>query len=139
MHSEKYAVLISIFPVYANQIFEGTKKIEFRKKIFSSDIKKIVVYSTLPVGKIEGVWDYDGVEESTPAGLWKKYSKVGGIKKDKYDAYFSESLVAYGIKVKNPVRFSNPVSIDEIGKKPPQAYIYLTEAEFKIICEKGGV
>ena len=85
MHPVPYAVLISIFPLYSNQIFEGSKKIEFRKKNFSSDIKKIVVYSTLPVGKIEGVWDYDGVEESTPAGLWKKYSKVGGIKKDKYD------------------------------------------------------
>lgn len=139
MHPVPYAVLISIFPLYSNQIFEGSKKIEFRKKNFSSDIKKIVVYSTLPVGKIEGVWDYDGVEESTPVALWKKYSKVGGIKKDKYDDYFSESLVAYGIKVKNPVRFSNPVSIDEIGKKPPQAYIYLTEAEFKMICEKGGM
>lgn len=139
MHSVPYAVLISIFPLYSNLIFEGTKKIEFRKKNFSSDIKKIVVYSTLPVGKIEGVWDYDGVEELTPAGLWKKYSKVGGIKKDKYDAYFSNSNIAYGIKVKDPVRFNNPVSIDEIGKKPPQSYVYLTEVEFKMICEKGGM
>lgn len=138
MHIVPYAVLISIFPLYSNQIFEGSKKIEFRKKIFSKNIKKVVVYSTLPVGKIEGVWDYDGVEELTPAGLWKKYSKVGGIKKDKYDAYFSESQIAYGIKVKNPVRFNKPVPIDEIGKKPPQAYVYLTEAEFKMICEKGG-
>lgn len=139
MHSVPYAVLISIFPLYSNQIFEGSKKIEFRKKNFSSNIKKIVVYSTLPVGKIEGVWDYDGVEESTPAGLWKKYSKVGGIKKEKYDAYFSESESAYGIKVKNPVRFNKLISIDEISKKPPQSYVYLTEAEFKMICEKGGL
>ena len=139
MHSGPYAVLISIFPLYSNQIFEGSKKIEFRKKNFSSNIKKIVVYSTLPVGKIEGVWDYDGVEESTPAGLWKKYSKVGGIKKEKYDAYFSESESAYGIKVKNPVRFNKLISIDEISKKPPQSYVYLTEAEFKMICEKGGL
>ena len=139
MHPVPYAVLISIFPLYSNQIFEGSKKIDFRKKNFSSDIKKIVVYSTLPVGKIEGVWDYDGVEESTPAGLWKKYSKVGGIKKDKYDTYFFESEIAYGIKVKNPVRFNKPVPIDEIGKKPPQAYVYLTETEFKMICEKGDL
>lgn len=139
MHIVPYAVLISIFPLYSNQIFEGSKKIEFRKKIFSKDIKKVVVYSTLPVGKIEGVWDYDGVEELTPAGLWKKYFKVGGIKKEKYDAYFSENEIAYGIKIKNPVRFNKPVPIDDIGKKPPQAYVYLTEAEFKMICEKGSL
>ena len=139
MHSIPYAVLISIFPLYSSQIFEGSKKIEFRKRIFSKDIKKIVVYSTSPVGKIEGVWDYDGVEESTPTALWKKYSKVGGIKKEKYDAYFSNSSIAYGIKVKNPIRFNNPFTISEISKNPPQSYIYLTEEEFNTICKKGNL
>ena len=139
MHSVPYAVLISIFPLYSNQIFEGSKKIEFRKKNFSKDIKKIVVYSTSPVGKIEGVWDYDGVESASPSTLWKKFRQVGGIEKNKYDAYFSKSEIAYGIKVKNPVRFNKPVSVDEIGKKPPQSYVYLTETEFKTICEKGGM
>ena len=137
MHPVPYAVLISIFPLYSNQIFEGSKKIEFRKRNFSKDIKKIVVYSTSPIGKIEGVWDYDGVEELTPTALWKKYSKVGGIKKEKYDAYFSNSNIAYGIKVKNPVRFNNPFAISEIDKNPPQSYIYLTEEEYNEICKKG--
>ena len=41
--------------------------------------------------------------------------------------------------MKDPVRFNNPVPIDEIGKKPPQSYVYLTEVEFKMICEKGGL
>lgn len=139
MHSVPYAVLISIFPLYSNQIFEGLKKVEFRKKNFSSDIKKIVVYSTLPVGKIEGVWDYDGVESASPSTLWKKFRQVGGIEKKKYDEYFSGCEIAYGIKVKNPQKFANPFDISEINRKAPQSYVYLTEEEFKEICKKGGV
>lgn len=137
MHSEKYAVLISIFPIYANQIFEGTKTIEFRKKTFQIDVKKIVVYSTLPTGKVEGCWDFDGVETSSPSTLWKKYHQVGGIEKKKYDEYFSGCDIAYGIKVKNPQRFSKPFDISEINRKAPQSYVYLTEEEFKEICKKG--
>lgn len=139
MHFEKYAVLISIFPIYANQIFEGSKKIEFRKKIFSSKINKIVVYSTKPVAKIVGLWDYDGVERLSPLELWGKYFNVGGIKKEKYDDYFSNSEIAYGLKVKNPIKFNRPFAIAEIGKKPPQSYAYLTKEEFDEICQKGGV
>lgn len=139
MHSEKYAVLISIFPVYANQIFEGTKKIEFRKKAFQADVKKVVVYSTLPTGKVEGFWDFDGIESVSSRRLWRKYSKVGGIEKKKYDEYFSGCEIAYGIKVKNPQKFANPFDISEINRKAPQSYVYLTEEEFKEICKKGGV
>lgn len=137
MHSEKYALLISIFPVYANQIFDGTKTIEFRKKAFQAQVKKIVVYSTLPIGKIVGFWDFDGIEFKTPCEMWNQYSEVGGIEKVKFDAYFSNTDLAIGIKVKNPVRFNKPVSIDEISRKPPQAYTYLTEAEFNEICQRG--
>ena len=138
MHLEKYAVLISIFPIYANQIFEGVKKVEFRKKIFNADIKKIVIYSTMPIGKIEGFVDYDGIETCSPSELWRKYSNIGGIKKERYDAYFSNLDIAYGIKVKNPVRFNRSFAIAEIGKKPPQSYAYLTKEEFAEICRKGG-
>ena len=137
MYSEKYALLISILPIYANQIFDGVKTIEFRKKAFQANVKKIVVYSTMPTGKIIGFWDFDGIEIKTPYEMWSQYSEVGGIEKSKFDAYFSNAELAFGIKVRNPVRFNSSVSINEIGKKPPQSYVYLTEAEFNEICRMG--
>ena len=48
-------VVLSIKPEFANKIFEGTKKYEFRRAIFKNpNIKKVVVYSSSPVKKIIG-------------------------------------------------------------------------------------
>lgn len=138
MHFEPYAVLISIFPIYSNQIFKGTKLVEFRKKTFSAHIKKIIVYSTHPIAKIEGYWDYDSVDSDSPTKIWKKYSKVGGIEKKKFDAYFANANIANAIKVKNPTRFKTPLAVSEINKKPPQSYVYLTEKEFNEILKKSA-
>ena len=92
----------------------------------------------MPTGKIEGFVDYEGFKKLRPSDLWNEYSKIGGIKKERYDEYFSNLDIAYGIEVKNPVRFNRPVTMAEIGKKPPQSYAYLTKEEFAEICRKGG-
>ena len=43
-------VLLSIKPEFAEKIFAGTKKYEFRKSIFkNANVKRIVVYASYPV------------------------------------------------------------------------------------------
>ena len=46
-------ILLSIKPTFVEEIFKGDKKFEFRRTIFKrKDIKKVVVYATKPIGKI---------------------------------------------------------------------------------------
>ena len=42
-------VLLSIKPEFANKIFEGTKRFEFRKSIFKKEVKTVVVYASSPL------------------------------------------------------------------------------------------
>ena len=46
--------LLSIKPEFAEAIFNGEKKFEYRKVIFKEKVKYIQVYVTKPIGKIIG-------------------------------------------------------------------------------------
>ena len=46
--------LLSIKPEFVNEILAGNKKYEYRKKIFKQDIDAIVIYASMPMGKIIG-------------------------------------------------------------------------------------
>ena len=48
-------VVLSIKPEFANKIFDGSKKFEFRKVIFKNEkIKTVIVYASSPVQKVIG-------------------------------------------------------------------------------------
>lgn len=60
-------VLLSIKPEFVKEIFNGNKKFEYRKAIFKNkDVKTIVIYATMPVGKIVGEFDIDYIIEKHP-------------------------------------------------------------------------
>ena len=46
MNQEPSAVLISVHKKYSDQIFEGTKKFEFRKNKLGKNTKRIYVYES---------------------------------------------------------------------------------------------
>ena len=47
-------MLISINPQHVENIFNGTKKYEYRKIRCKQDVDKIIIYSTYPIKKIVG-------------------------------------------------------------------------------------
>ena len=55
-------VVLSIKPEFANKIFDGTKKYEFRKAIFKNDkIKTIIVYASSPVQQVIGEFEIEKI------------------------------------------------------------------------------
>ena len=72
-------VLMSIKPKYANAIFGGSKKVEFRKICFEGSVKRVYVYSSAPVKRIVGFFTVEKIDKDTPEKLWKRYENVGGI------------------------------------------------------------
>lgn len=138
MDSAAKTVLISIHPQYVDLISSGEKKIEFRKRNFSSQIKHFVVYSTAPVCKVVGFFDVENIETATPQKLWEDYSSVGGIKQEDFYNYYANTSNAIGIHIKQYTKFRNAFNISLLNTTPPQSYKYLTDREFDLAKNLGN-
>ena len=91
-------ILLSIKPLYSNKIFDGSKRVEFRKKPIPEG-KNIVVYSSSPVMSISGIFSIKGIDCDTPENLWRKYRNVGGIHEKDFFDYYSGKDKGYAIIV----------------------------------------
>lgn len=123
----KKRALLSIHPEFAEAIFAGSKKFEFRRVLFKEHVDEIVVYATMPVGRVIGSFKIEKIYKDVPSALWKKTKKVGGVTKEKFDSYFENRTVAFAIKVAEPVRFASPQPLSWYlpSNTPPQSFCYL--------------
>lgn len=121
--------LLSIKPEFAEAIFSGKKKFEYRKIIFKKNVKKIRVYATKPVGKITGEFIIDEILKDTPQNLWKNTRKGSGVKKEFYMRYFRGKKIGYAIKIKGYTRYDEPQCPYETNPKfiAPQSFMYCYE------------
>lgn len=121
-------VLLSIKPEYAEKILTGKKRYEFRKSIFkNSSVKTVVIYATMPVGKVVGEFDFDEVLSDSPQAIWAETSKYSGITKKFFNSYFDGREKAHAIKVRSVRRYDVPVSLQEFvpSGSAPQSFRYL--------------
>jgi len=127
-------VLLSIKPVHANNILSGLKQFEFRRKIFArKDIRTVLIYCTMPVGRLVGEFDLDGVLEGCPEDLWVETSHGSGISKSYYDSYFHGRKRAYALRIGEVRGFKEPLlpSALFLNFSPPQSYMYVSEERIK--------
>lgn len=121
-------VLLSIKPEFVEKILDGSKKYEFRKSVFKREnITKVVIYSTMPVGKIVAEFDIEKVIHDEPEKLWRKTRKHAGISKNFFNEYFCGRENAVAIKVGQITEYAEPMCITTLGENitPPQSYRYL--------------
>jgi predicted transcriptional regulator len=120
-------VLLSIKPEYANKIFDGSKRFEFRRVIFKKpNIKTVVVYASSPVKKVIGEFEIENIISFDPKSLWGITKKYSGISEDFFFEYFSNRKVAHAIRIKSTMKYKEPLSIkDDFNVIPPQSYVYL--------------
>ncbi len=123
-------VILSIKPEFANKIFNGTKKFEFRRTLFKNkEVKKIVVYASAPISKVIGEFEIDRIFHEDLDQLWNQTSKFSGISEDYYMQYFNGKNSGYAIEVKNPKKYKVGLCIKEnFGLNPPQSFAYLRES-----------
>lgn len=122
-------VILSIKPEFANKIFNGTKKFEFRRTLFKNkEVKKIVVYASAPISKVIGEFEIDRIFHEELDQLWNQTSKFSGISEDYYMQYFNGKESGFAIEVKNPKKYKNGLCIKQnFGLNPPQSFAYLRE------------
>lgn len=120
-------VLLSIKPEFADKIFEGTKKYEFRKTVFKrSGIKKIVVYVSSPVQKVIGEFEIEDIIIDDIDALWDKTKEYSGIDKDFYNEYFKNKEQALAIKIGKVSKYQKPKYLEDFNVSfAPQSYVYI--------------
>lgn len=125
-------ILLSIKPEYVQEIFSGKKKFEYRKSIFSNkDVSSIVVYSTMPEGKIVGEFTIDEILRDIPQRIWEKTQHFSGITKVFFDEYFRGRDSAYAIRIGRLIPYSEPIDPYEKWDSfiPPQSFRYIKDVE----------
>ncbi|MBW1616947.1 MAG: ASCH domain-containing protein [Deltaproteobacteria bacterium] len=138
-------VLLSIKPEFVDKIFSGEKFYEYRKAIYNKrDIKKILIYSTKPVGMIVGEFYVEDIIEEHPDTIWERTKEYSGVKKKFYDNYFKGRKKGYAIKIGEKKIYKNPINPYDTFNSftPPQSFLYLSDKKYSansILLEKLAV
>lgn len=121
-------VVLSIKPEFANKIFDGSKKFEFRKSIFKNEnIKTILVYSSSPVQKVIGEFRIEKIIKHDLETLWDLTKEYSGITEEYFYEYFADKEHGFAIKIKTKTKYRIPKCLKEdYNLSPPQSFAYWT-------------
>jgi predicted transcriptional regulator len=124
-------VLLSIKPKYAERIFSGEKKFEYRRVVWNKyGINKVVVYASAPVSMVIGEFKVAHKlckRRLNLAELWWYTYKDSGITFEEFLEYFTGKPNGYAIAIKEPKLYDKPRPLSDYGiKRPPQNFMYLT-------------
>ncbi len=120
-------VLLSIRPEFAEKIISGEKRFEFRKRGFASEsVETVVVYSTMPVGRIVGEFRVKRILSGSPSAIWKQTRRFAGITHSYFRDYFAGRDEAYAIEVDEVIPYEKPLDPRKLTKRftAPQSFCY---------------
>ena len=120
-------ILLSIKPEFAEKIFNGTKKYEFRRNIFKDKkVKKVVVYASSPIQSVIGEFDIESILNDDLDKIWERTRDSSGISEDFYRKYFANRSVAYAIKIGRVKKYRKKRKSSYYNVAyAPQSFIYL--------------
>lgn len=124
-------ILFSIKPKYVKHIKEGTKKFEFRRRIFKKEIENVIVYSSAPDQLIAGYFKYSGFLQGTPLEIWSKCKNYAEISEVDFFEYFKDSSIAFAIKIDDFICLDTKHRPQDVvdGFVPPQSFRYIEDLD----------
>ncbi len=118
--------LLSIKPIFADRIFDGSKRFEFRRSIFKQPISTIIVYASAPTSMVIGEFDVETILCDELDRLWESTKLYSGISSQYFYSYFQGKDMGYAISIAKARRYLNPINLQqEYGVHPPQSFVYL--------------
>ena len=120
-------VLLSIRPKYAQKIFSGEKRFEFRKRKPRQAVGRVFVYECHPSRTIVGWFSVSQIHSGPPGEIWEKCKESGGIDEEAYFSYCRGKKAIHALEIDQVFRFEPPMNpIDTFGDfRPPQDFVYL--------------
>ena len=119
--------LLSIKPEFAEQIFAGTKRYEFRRVVFKrEDVEGVLVYASSPVQRVIGEFHIEEIIADDLESVWQRTQKYAGISRDYFMSYFGGRDRAYAIKVSSPKLFQRKRRLSYYHvETAPQSFVYV--------------
>src|SRR5450631_3049172 len=119
-------VLLSIKPAFAEKIFDGTKKFEFRRTIFKNEnITTVIVYASSPTQKVIGEFEIERILKNDLSTLWNETKEYAGIDEEYFYRYFEDKENGFAIKIKKTKKYKKPLCIKQhFNLTPPQSFLY---------------
>lgn len=122
----KKTILMSIKPKYAEKIMDGTKRVEYRRRIFKEDVGTILIYESASTRRVVGEVPVLGVLCDTLSAVWGKTKELGGVTAKEYYDYFEHKSKAYAIVLGTPIRYDPPRTLGYFGiTHAPLSYCYV--------------
>ncbi len=125
--------LLSIKPEYVEKIISGEKKFEYRKKIFKENVDSVVIYSTMPVGKIIGEFSLNEIICDTPENIWSKTKLFSGVEEEFFNKYFDNVKSGFALKIENLNIYQTPINPKDLFKDfvAPQSFMYIENNHYE--------
>ena len=121
-------ILLSIKPEYAELILAGTKQFEYRKRLATKPVEKIIIYETEPTMLIVGEVTVIETISGPPDSLWERTKERGGISPAKYQDYFMGCDTACAYHLGKVKRYRKPKKLSDFNiQHPPQSFVYITK------------
>ena len=122
-------VILSIKPEFANKIFDGSKKYEFRRAIFKNpNVNTVLVYSSSPVKKVIGEFEIENILSHDLKTLWSLTKEFSGISSKYFYQYFGDKECGFAIKIKKARLYKIPKCLrQDFNLLPPQSFSYLSK------------
>lgn len=119
--------LLSIKPEFAEQIFAGTKRYEFRRAVFKrEDLDGVLVYASSPVQRVIGEFKIETIIADDPESVWRRTQRFAGISREYFMSYFGGRDRAYAIKVTDPRLFARKRKLSDYHvRTAPQSFVYV--------------
>lgn len=133
--------IISINPEFADRIFDGSKKYEFRRKAPRVDSTfRLLVYATAPRRALIGEIVVSQVITDTPPRLWARTSHAAGIDEERFVAYFQGLDQANALEIETTKRFPAARPLEELravpgGFHPPRFMAWLSPERVALLGE----
>lgn len=125
---DRFGLLMSIQPRFANAILEGTKTVELRRKPPRDQPDVVIIYGSGAAKAVLGVAQLKEIHTSTPDDIWKKFGATAGVTRAEFSEYFAGSETASALELTHPRRSGDDVPLSrlrDLGLEPPQSWRYI--------------
>lgn len=120
--------MLSIKPEYAEAIFRGEKRFEFRRSIFRKPVDKVIVYVTSPTCKVAGEFEIKSILSRPVHELWQQTSQHAGIESTKFFDYFKGCETGHAIVIGTVSEYRRPQDLHATyGVRAPQSFLYVQQ------------
>lgn len=139
------SLVLSLRPHYADLVFTGSKRAELRRRFAAgAEGWHVFVYVTSPVRVLRGGFRVEQVWKGTPKELWGKVSRIAGVEKAIFDAYYEGKEIAYALKIHDVWEFCEPPGLAELRQElgqfiVPQSWRYVKAGELEWLHDANKV